>query len=76
VEGETDAPQVHLFIDGAAVTVSRDGRSFTARRRVHTKEHRPRHSEWREPYGHIVLAVASGNAIWRSAAYAVVDGVA
>jgi amidase len=76
VAGETGAAQLRVFIDGMPVDVQRDGGTFTARRRVQTQEHRPRHSEWREPYGHIVLAVASRDGALPSARYLVVDGVA
>jgi amidase len=76
VEGETSAPELRLFINGAPVEVSRGGSRFTARRRVVTQEHRPRHSEWRGPYGHIVVAVATADAALPIAKYVVVDGVA
>ena len=75
VEGETDAEQVKLFMNGAPVAVLRDGRKFTARLSAPAKEHRPRHSEWREPYGHTILAIASGGASLPIAAYVIVDGV-
>jgi amidase len=75
VEGETSAPQLRLFINGAPVEVLRDGERFSARLRLPTKEQRPRHSEWREPYGHIVMAVASSAAALPSARYLVIDGV-
>lgn len=75
VQGETDASELRLFINGAPIDCVRDGRSFTARLRVVPKTQRPRHSEWREPYGHIVLAVASGGDALPVAAYVVVDGV-
>jgi amidase len=76
VEGETDAPDLRLFINGESVEIHREGRKFTARRRLLTQEHRPRHSEWRGPYGHIVLAIAGGDAALPCAATVVVDGIA
>jgi amidase len=76
VEGETTAARLALFVNGEAAAVRRDGGRFTACRPARTKEHRPRHSEWREPYGHIVLAVASGDAAPPVARYVVVDGTA
>jgi amidase len=76
VAGETSAPQLDLFINGAPLECVRDGQKFTARRRLPTQAHRPRHSEWREPYGHIVLAVASGDAALPIARYLIVDGAA
>jgi amidase len=76
IEGETDAPNVKLFINGAPLDLIRDGRSFMARCSAPAKDHRPRHSEWREPYGHIVLAIAEGGTALPVAAYLIVDGVA
>jgi amidase len=75
IEGETDAPNLRLFVNGAPVESVRDGRRFTARQPVRTLEDRPRHSEWREPYGHIVLALASGDGALPTADYVVVDGI-
>jgi amidase len=76
VEGETDAPHVRLFINGAPLDFSRDGKKFSTCRRALVKEHRSRHSEWREPYGHVILAVASGEATLPVACYVIIDGVA
>jgi amidase len=76
VEGETKAPRLDLVIDGEPVEFQRERRKFAARRRVLTKEHRARHSEWREPYGHIVLAIATGDAALPAAGYVIVDGTA
>jgi amidase len=76
VEGETDASELRLFVNGTPVGYTRDGRSFTARQHVAPKDQRPRHSEWREPYGHIVLGLASGGDALPIASYVVVDGVA
>jgi hypothetical protein len=39
------------------------------------KAQRPHHSEWREPYGHLVLMIADGGPSLPIAAYLVVDGV-
>jgi amidase len=76
VEGETDAPLLALFVNGEKVECRRDGPRFSARHRVLAKADRPRHSEWREPYGHTVVAIASGGQSLPNAAYVVVDGVA
>jgi amidase len=76
IEGETDAPQLRLFINGAPLDVARDGGKFTASRSAPAEDRRPRHSEWRGAYGHIVLAIAEGGAGLPVAEYRVVDGVA
>jgi len=75
VEGETDASKLRLFINGSPVECARDGRRFTTRHRVLSKEQRPRHSEWRGPYGDIVLALASSDDTLPVASYVVIDGV-
>jgi hypothetical protein len=56
--------------------VTRSGRAFTARQIAPAQDQRPRHSEWRRAYGHIVLAVAEGGAGLPVAEYRIVDGVA
>ncbi len=76
VEGESTAPRVRVFINGAPVEVTRNGITFTARHRLPAKTKRPRHSEWRGPYGAIVLMIADGGAALPNAAYQIVDGVA
>jgi amidase len=74
IEGETTAPELALFVDGAPVQAQREGARFTARHRAQAKEHRPRHSEWREPYGPIVMAVASGETGLAVADFVILDG--
>jgi amidase len=76
VEGESTAPRVRVFVNGAPVEVTRDGITFTARHSLPAKAKRPRHSEWREPYGHLVLMIADGAAALPEASFQVVDGVA
>ena len=75
VQGQSEAPRVRVFINGIPVEVTRDGVAFTARHSLPAKAKRPRHSEWREPYGHLVLMIADGGAALPDAAYQVVDGV-
>jgi amidase len=75
IEGESTAPRVRLFINGAPVAVTRDGITFTARHSLPAKAKRPRHSEWRAPYGHLVLMIADGGAALPDASFLVVDGV-
>jgi amidase len=76
ITADTDAPQLRLFLNGSPLEVTRDGRSFTARQIAPAQAQRPRHSEWRGAYGHIILAVAEGGAGLPVAEYRVVDGVA
>jgi amidase len=76
IEGETDAPRVRLFMNGAPLDVVRDGRAFSARDSAPAQNQRTRHSEWRGAYGHIILAIAEGGAMLPVAEYRVVDGVA
>jgi amidase len=74
VEGETEAPRVQVFVNGVPLQVARDGITFTARCTLPAKAKRPRHSEWREPYGHLVLLIAEGGACLPVAEYLIVDG--
>jgi amidase len=76
IEGETDAPQVRLFMNGAPLEIVRNGDRFTASSTAPVQNQRPRHSEWRGAYGHLILAIAEGGAGLRVAEYRVVDGVA
>ncbi len=75
IDGETPAPRVRIFVNGAPLDVVRDGAAFTARCTLPAQAQRPRHSEWREAYGHLVLLVADGGAALPIADYRVVDGV-
>lgn len=76
VEGETNAPRLTLFVNGAEVIPERAGTHFKARLRVPLSEHQAIHSEWRQPYGSIVLAIASSDTSMPTAKYAVVGGIA
>jgi amidase len=75
IEGETEAPRVRLFVNGMPLEVARDGVAFTAGCTLPAKAQRPRHSEWREPYGHLVLMIADGGPSLPIAEYVVVNGV-
>ncbi|GAB2179088.1 amidase [Dongia sp. agr-C8] len=75
VEGETPAPRVRIFVNGVPLEVARDGIRFTASCSLPAQANRPRHSEWRAPYGHLVLMIADGGGSLPFADYAVVDGV-
>jgi amidase len=75
IEGETEAPRVRLFVNGVPLEVTRDGVVFTSRCAVPAKAQRPRHSEWREPYGDLVLMIADGGPSLPIAEYVVVNGV-
>lgn len=55
VTGETDAGALLLTIDGTPVIPKREGPRFRAEHTLARNGHR--HSEWREPYGHLVIAV-------------------
>jgi amidase len=76
IAGETDAPEVTLTLNGAPLDLTRSGRAFSARQIAPSQDQRPRHSEWRGAYGHIILAVAGGGQGLPVAEYRVVDGVA
>lgn len=73
VTGSTDAPMVQVFVDGSAVEVDRDDHSFTATTQVPTAELRRTHSSWRDPYGALVLVVATAEHGATSADYRIVD---
>lgn len=60
ITGETDADDITLTVNGEAVAVHGDGRTFSADVALPSAVHRAIHSEWREPYGSIVSAVAVG----------------
>jgi amidase len=75
ISGETEAPRVRVFVNGIPLDVARDGMTYTAHCSLPAKAQRPRHSEWREPYGHLVLMIADGGPSLPIAAYLVVDGV-
>jgi amidase len=49
---------VALFVNGSRVDATREGDTFTAAVEVLAGDHDVRHSEWREPYGSLVVVVA------------------
>jgi amidase len=75
IEGATDAPDLQLFVDGLAVTPQRDGGTFLCRLSVPLEKFRAIHSEWRKPYGSVVIAVAGGADRLPVARYCVVGGI-
>ncbi|QEO13625.1 amidase [Agromyces intestinalis] len=75
IEGETDAPLLQLFVDGAAAAVERDGTRFMATAAVPAAEFERRHSEWRDPYGALVVVVATAAGGASTGAFRAVGGV-
>lgn len=69
-----DDVDLALFVNGMRVDASRDGSKFTASAKVPVHEHAVRHSEWREPYGSMVVAVARSTDGRMSGAFAVSSG--
>jgi amidase len=67
---------ISVFVNGAAVVVTRDGDAFRASAVVPASEHETLHSEWRAPYGSLVVAVAHDTAGAAGAAWAVAGGIA
>jgi amidase len=67
---------ISVFVNGAAVEVRRDGDTFRASAAVPAAEHEAIHSEWREPYGSLVVAVAHDVTGAAGAAWAVAGGIA
>jgi amidase len=67
---------IAVFVNGAAVEVTRSGDGFRASAVVAASEHQAVHSEWREPYGSLIVAVAHDAAGAAGAAWAVAGGIA
>jgi amidase len=65
-----------VFVDGSEVTVTRSGNDFTAETPVVSAELSVRHSEWREPYGSLVLAIVTLADGSQLADFQVVGGIA
>lgn len=74
--GATTIADVQVFVNGAAVAVTRSGDGFHATAEVAASEHEAIHSEWRDPYGSIVVAVARDSSGAAAAAFTVVGGIA
>lgn len=61
IRGEADAGSiVSLSVNGVPVAADRDGESFRASVNLPSELHRHRHSEWRQPYGSVIVALAKG----------------
>lgn len=67
---------IAVFVNGAAVEVTRDGDAFRASAVVPASEHEAVHSEWRAPYGSLIVAVAHDSEGAAGAAWAVAGGIA
>jgi amidase len=67
---------VSLSVNGVPLPVQRDGDAFEARTTVPAATHERVHSEWRDPYGSIVIAVARDATGSCAGAYTVVGGIA
>lgn len=76
IEGESNARDIRLFVDGLAVATERNGKTFTSRVTVNPTNYRITHSEWRAPYGSVVTAIAADDAHLPTAQYCVVGGIA
>ena len=75
IEGVSDAETLTVAVNGEPAVVLRDGPAFSAEFAVPSSVHRVIHSEWRDPYGSLVtaLATAAGGCV---GAYVVVAGIA
>ena len=59
VESDSAVTEAQVYVNGVAATVTpRDGGGFEAWADVPAHESHRIHSEWREPYGHVVVALA------------------
>ena len=67
--GYKASPLLWLTVNGAPVAFRQEGTEATASLDLQHNTHI--HSEWREPYGHIVIASTG-----RDAAYAIAGGTA
>jgi len=76
VAGETDAADLAIFVNGQRLEPVRTDTHFTARIQLPRQIHEIRHSEWRQPYGSILVAVARSDTSMPTARYAVVGGIA
>ena len=59
ITGASDAALLQLFVNGEAVAFDRDGEDFSASVEIPAIELRRLHSQWRLPYGAIVMAIAT-----------------
>lgn len=58
ISGSTPATELRVTVNGEPVGMDRAGKGFVSRVVVETN--RAKHSQWCEPYGHLVMAVAAG----------------
>jgi amidase len=70
IKAESQAPLLWLTVNGQPVAFTQDGAKVTAK--LDLDENTQIHSEWRSPYGHIVIACTSDG----TAAYAIAGGTA
>ena len=75
IEGVSDAETLTVTVNGEHAVVLRDGLAFMAEFAVPSLVHRAVHSEWRNPYGSLVTAIATGVG-GCVGAYVVVGGIA
>lgn len=69
IEAQSQTPLLWLTVNGEPVAFRQEGQKASAGLDLDENSHV--HSEWRAPYGHIVIACAKG-----AAAYAIVGGTA
>ena len=67
---------ISVFVNGAAVNARREGDAFRASAAVPASEHEAIHSEWRAPYGSLIVAIAHDATGAAGAAWAVAGGIA
>ncbi|MBD9373744.1 amidase [Rhizobium sp. ARZ01] len=69
IQAQSQTPLLWITVNGQPVTFRQEGTQISAS--LDLAENTHVHSEWRRPYGHIVIACARG-----TAAYAIVGGTA
>jgi amidase len=69
ISGESDARSIWLSVNGEPVEAHRDGDAYRAKVTLPKQVHEQVHSEWREPYGSMVIAVARDEHGGASASY-------
>jgi amidase len=65
-----------IFVNGRQAATALAGNSFEAVATIAADEHEALHSEWRAPYGSIVIALLTDNAGTQIAAFSVAGGIA
>ncbi|MGV9710091.1 amidase [Gordonia sp. NPDC003424] len=74
VSGTTEADVVQVFVNGVAAPVHRDPSAFTAVVEIPAAELERVHSQWRTPYGAVVMVVATSAQGAAAGRYLVVGG--